>query len=315
VELSKNLMAAHWLVENPTVAFAQDIFTSYSQDQGQTWSKPVKPYSGGDAAEYGFANLYGCAKKSGDDYGLVWLDGRNSSISSSIHSQHDVKGVPLRSTTVQRDNSFSPEQVIDLLACDCCPTSISHSPHGPIVVFRNRDETERRDIFYSRYIAGEWSEAQSVGFDDWHIAGCPVNGPAIASNKSTIAIAWFTAAGGRKKIQLAYSIDGGLTFGAPIEIDHGDFLGRVDLTVNDKKNITISWLGRSSDKVFLEIRMRSYALDGLEIRQISEARLSSDRVNLSGIPKIASIGEDSMMLVGTFDSGKRSILKVYTWFY
>ena len=62
------------------------------------------------------------------------------------------------------------------------------------------------------------------------IAGCPVNGPALAARDGRIAAAWFTMGRNqRPRVLLAVSHDGGESFGKPEAIDSGSPMGRVDL--------------------------------------------------------------------------------------
>ena len=170
VQLSNSLLAAHWLVENPAAPYAYDILVSHSLSNGKTWSKPLTPHTDGTATEHGFVNLY--KGENDQSYGVVWLDGRNASMQSPAGHGHSMSGVALRSAIIGIDGSVYDQQVVDDLVCDCCPTALTHGPQGPVVAYRNRDETEQRDIFYAQLREGQWSLPSSVGFDDWHITGC-----------------------------------------------------------------------------------------------------------------------------------------------
>ena len=44
----------------------------------------------------------------------------------------------------------------------------------------------------SRYVNGKWLAPQSVFNDNWKIAACPVNGPALAAHGRNVAMTWFT---------------------------------------------------------------------------------------------------------------------------
>ena len=81
-----------------------------------------------------------------------------------------------------------------------------------------------------------------VHADNWEINGCPVNGPAIAARGKNVAVAWFAAKDNAPKTQLAFSKDGGRTFGAPIRIDSGTTLGRVGLTLLADGRALVSWI-------------------------------------------------------------------------
>ena len=311
MQFSENLMAAHWLVANPAAPFAYDIFVSHSLDNGKSWSKPLTPHTDGTATEHGFVNLY---KSMGDDlYGVVWLDGRSAAKSAPAGRGHSMPGVALRSAVIGLDGSVHEQKVVDHLVCDCCPTALTQGLQGPIVAYRNRDKTEQRDIYYTQLINGQWSEPSSVGFDDWHISGCPVNGPAISSVENTVAIAWFTAAGGRKSIRLAVSLDGGQTFGAATEIDHGDVIGRVSLAIDGSRQITVSWLTVSATAEATEIQVAVYALNDQILTQVTEESIVLQTKKPNGIPIIASLAKGAGVLAWTGGSVRSPKVNVYSW--
>jgi hypothetical protein len=114
---------------------------------------------------------------------------------------------------------------IDTKVCDCCTTSIATTPEGPIVAFRNRTDTEVRDIHISRFVAGKWTEGTVVHNDGWTIHACPVNGPAVSAHGRDVAVAWFTVKGDEGHAFVAFSADAGRTFGQPIRLDDATSLG------------------------------------------------------------------------------------------
>lgn len=311
VQVSDSVFAAHWLVENPASAFAYNVLTSFSLDRGETWSKTIMPHSDGTATEHGFVNLYNTGAT--DSYGIVWLDGRNSDMNPSSASAHAGGGVALYSAVVRLDGSISAEEPVDQLACDCCPTSVAQGPLGPIVAYRNRDESEQRDIFYSRLINGKWSTPASVGFDDWHITGCPVNGPAIASYADVVAVAWFTAAGGRKRIRLAISHDGGQVFEEPFEVAHGNVQGRVGVVLDASNQVTVSWLSVPTNGELAEIQLRTYSLVEKNLQQINQTSKTIASSKAQGLPVIALGPEGSVILAWTDGSIRSPKVKVFEW--
>ena len=313
VQLSESLMAAHWLVKNPNGSFAYDIFTSHSQNNGKTWSNPVTPHTDGTAVEHGFANIYKTSGEGGEGYGLVWLDSANVSMKIFADSVHSTSGVSLRSALIDLDGSIYEEQLVDFLVCDCCPTALTQGSQGPIVAYRNRDETEQRDIFYTQLRDGHWSKPSPVGFDDWHIAGCPVNGPAIASVGNTVAIAWFTAAGGRKSVRIAISRNGGVTFEPQFEIDHGDTLGRVSLAMDSSKQITVSWLTVPKGSKFAQIQLAAYDLKSGPLSQISQDTIILETNKPVGVPVMASLASGGGILAWTAGGVRGPRVKVFSW--
>ena len=88
-------------------------------------------------------------------------------------------------------------------------TAAAVTAEGPIVAYRDRSEGEIRDIYISRLAGGTWSEPAPVHRDNWKIAACPVNGPALSANGRQVAIAWFTAQGEEGHVFAAFSSDPG----------------------------------------------------------------------------------------------------------
>jgi len=311
VQFSENLMAAHWLVVNPAARFAYDIFVSHSLDLGRTWSKPVTPHTDGTATEHGFVNLY--RGKDDGRYGVVWLDGRNAAMKSPAEHMHSMAGVALRSAMIGLDGSVYDQQVVDDLVCDCCPTALTHGPQGPILAYRNRDETEQRDIFYAQLREGQWSKPTSVGFDDWHITGCPVNGPAISSAGNAIATAWFTAAGGRKSVRLAVSRDGGLMFGLPLEVDHGGIVGRVSLVMDRTQKITVSWLTVPIGTEFAELQLASFNIKDSALSKINQDSITLATKKPIGVPVITALADGTRVLAWTGGGVRSPKVRVFSW--
>src|SRR5436305_1957254 len=123
--------------------------------------------------------------------------------------------------------ALSAEAVVDARVCDCCQTAMTMTSRGPIVVYRDRSANEVRDIAIAPPIAN--AHDVLVHNDQWHLTGCPVNGPRIVANGARAVVAWFTAANEKPSVLVAFSRDGAATFGAPIRVDAGHPVGRADV--------------------------------------------------------------------------------------
>src|SRR5690606_40682603 len=66
-------------------------------------------------------------------------------------------------------------------------------------LYRDRTVDEIRDIHVARLEDGAWRTLPAVHADNWKIAGCPVNGPAIAATGNDAVVAWFSAANDRSE--------------------------------------------------------------------------------------------------------------------
>ena len=94
--------------------------------------------------------------------------------------------------------------------------------------------------------AGEhWTEPAPLATDGWTIHGCPVNGPQLSGDDEALAAAWYTGVGGVPRVYVAFSDDGGATFGPRVRVDEGLPLGRVDIERLDDGSTVAVWLEAS----------------------------------------------------------------------
>ncbi|MEM7220317.1 MAG: hypothetical protein AAF515_18285 [Pseudomonadota bacterium] len=219
---------AAWFVFTDRSAFAYDIRLSQSLDGGRTWEQPFAPHHDGVTGEHGFISF-----AVGATVPLAaWLDGRGGHHAAAESGRGSA--MQLRGRRLDRDLN-APAQLIDERVCDCCPTATAATPAGAIVVYRDRDDDEVRDIYYSRFSNADqrFSAPRPVARDGWRIGGCPVNGPAVAANGAEIAVAWFTGHP-TPRVRAAFSSDGGERFApaltlAGTEATPRDVIGRVGL--------------------------------------------------------------------------------------
>ncbi len=230
VASSDQLLMAHWLVRSGSGTYAYDIALSFSTDAGQTWAEPVAPHRDGVAAEHGFLS----AQPWEGGFALAWLDGRNSTKHGGAMS--------LYFTTLDPVAGPAPEVELDNRVCDCCQTAMGRIPGGLLVAYRDRSLQEIRDISMIRLQAGHWSQPTSVSRDGWQIDGCPVNGPALATQGEAVGVAWYTEADDQPRVLVALSRDAGKTFAEPVRIDEGNPSGRVDLAFAGDGGMIASWL-------------------------------------------------------------------------
>ena len=305
VPAAHDLWAAHWLQKTPGNVYSYDVQVSLSHDRGKSWDLPLTPHTDGTATEHGFVTLF--PQENG--VAAIWLDGRKTA--ESEHGEtvsHDdgssEHGMTLRAVVIQADATLSQGQEIDGLVCDCCQTNVATTEDGPVVVYRDRSENEIRDIYVSRYLDGRWQTGVPVAEDNWQIGGCPVNGPAIAANQSTVAVAWFTAAEGVSRAKLAFSTDSAATFGEPLVIDAKKVLGRVGVALLPDGNAAVSWMKNIGDGR-AEIRLQRFSQYGPAGPLHIIAETSSARI--SGFPQLIAT-RDSLLLAWTdITDGKESV--------
>jgi hypothetical protein len=299
------LMAAHWLERRGQSRAAYDVKLRTSRDGGSTWTSEVTPHRDGTDTEHGFVSFFETPGKD-PGLGLIWLDGREM----AGHGGHGASGgqMTLRSAPVSEQGAPGPEMVIDGRVCDCCQTSAATTDTAVLVAYRDRSDKEIRDIYVSRFENGKWSMGTPVHADNWEINGCPVNGPSIAANGKSVAVAWFSAKDDAPKTQLVFSKDGGRTFGAPVRIDSGITLGRVGLTLLADGRALVSWIDGAGTSTRFTIR--DVRPDGTMGAPIVVGPISGERN--SGFPQVAVSGRTIVAAWTTTQNGVPTGVSVAT---
>jgi hypothetical protein len=304
IELAGSTMWAHWLEYNGEGRYSYGVRVSSSDDGGTTWAPPTWLHDDESPVEHGF----GAMTTVGGETHAVWLDGRQgpeipqmSVRTRSLGAPGGVQGAEATTAIA----GFGPDTLLDERTCDCCPNDIvAVGDDGLVAAYRNRSADEVRDIHVIRYADGAWQAAQAVHEDGWQIAACPVNGPALASADGRVAIAWFTAPDNAPQVNVAFSEDGGESFGAPIRMDTGPATGRVDVVMLEDGTAIVSWIQASGPAPEADAsagRRRPAAVEaGIMARRVSADGRTSEPVVVvptstsrsSGYPRMVKIGGD-----------------------
>ncbi|MGH2610478.1 MAG: hypothetical protein ACRDHF_15465, partial [Tepidiformaceae bacterium] len=220
---------------------------------------------------------------------LVWLDGREMKLAGP--ADEGEGDMTLRFATLTSGGRLGAEALLDARTCECCQTSLARTAGGLVVAYRDRSPEEIRDIAVVRLANGTWTSPLRVAADEWHYPGCPVNGPALSAAGDTVAIAWFTAAANQPRVFAAFSFDGGATWGAPLRVDGGGPVGRVDVELLNDGSATVTWLETRGAQT--DVRARRVRSDGRASRpwRVSE---SSD-ARSSGFPRLLRVGEEILV--------------------
>ncbi len=284
--INSDLWAAHWLQKRPGGTYAYDVRMAFSGD-GVTWQPAISPHDDGTPTEHGFVSMVAL----GEAVGAVWLDGRKTAQTGGHEMNGSAAhgGMTLRWAMIDGSGQVLESTELDSLICDCCQTDLAKLSNGVAVVYRDRSENETRDIGITRLTEVGWSEPALVANDDWQIAGCPVNGPAIDSRADKLAVAWFTGAGNTRQVRMAFSDDGGLRFSEPVTISNGTALGRVDVSWVADGLVVISWLDELDTKT-AALRIRTVARDG-SLGEPHEIALTGSQRS-SGFPHMLRAGGD-----------------------
>ena len=266
-----------------------------SNDQGKTWSKPIITHEDRTATEHGFISI---VPAKGNKFWAIWLDGR---------AFEELRGKGMGYTTVRaalfdKNGKKTKEQIIDNRVCDCCQTTAIKTSAGVLVMYRNRDKKEQRDIGYVLFSKGKWSKPQNLANDGWVIKGCPVNGPSVASRKSKVAVAWFTMGKKQPRVQLSFSADGGKTFDRPVLLDKKEVMGRVNTKMLRNGDAIVSYVTNENEK-----RVAKIIRVSPEGRQTPLATIDS-LGNSNDFPKMALV-KNKLYLTWSEQADKKSVVK------
>ncbi len=287
IALTDGSIAAHWLVKSASSTYAYDVNIARSKDGGKTWGKPVVPHSDKTQTEHGFVSLIPLPDGRA---GAIWLDGRNLKDVKEGGDEHTPLPVSmtLRYAAIDAEGNLSDEMQLDERVCECCQTSAALTSEGAIAVYRDRSDTEIRDIYTVSRQQGSWSTPRAVHADHWEINGCPVNGPSVAADGRRVAVAWYTGANDTPRVKAAFSNDAGASFGKAIEVDDGETLGRVDAILLPDGSALVCWLSGNPEGG--AIKVRRVSSDG----SLGPAAViaKTDISRSSGFPRMARLGDE-----------------------
>jgi hypothetical protein len=277
MRLDDGTLVAEYLQTTDEPNEAYDLRLAFSKDDGRTWSAPVTPHHDGTKTQHGFASLYQIRN---GPLGLVWLDGRRAKLEAS-------DDMSVRAAAFDPDLRQTSESLVDNRACECCPTSVAVGADGPIAAYRDRSDTEVRNIAVSRLVNGSWTAPAPVHDDGWAINGCPVNGPAIAAEGRDVAVAWFTGKDDQGRAWAAFSSDAGATFASPVRLDDEGSLGRVAIAMAGDRAAAAIWIESANGRT--ELRLRQIDASG---RGPSQTLAPFNRDHGRGYPRLVRVKND-----------------------
>lgn len=297
VALPDSSWIVHWLARVPGGVYAYHVRLAISRDRGTTWSRPIVPHRDRSPQEHGFVAMVPWDDSSA---ALVWLDGRNM---KSTSPQHEGEGdMTVRFGTVSSSGRLGDEVQLDDRTCECCQTALARTTGGLIAAYRDRSAEEIRDIAVVRQVGGTWTRPVHVAADNWHYPGCPVNGPALSASGDTVAIAWFTAPAGQARVFVAFSFDGGASWGAPARVDEGAPQGRVDIELVGGGGAIVTWLEATKSQA--EVRARRVDATGGGRAGRSWRVTGTSEARASGFPRLLRLG-DELLFAWTSPQGIR----------
>jgi BNR repeat-like domain len=228
MQVSDKQWMAHWVEMPNESSEAEFVYVSSSTD-GMHWTAPLMAHKDKKQVLHGLASMAVDAK---GEISLFWLH---------TPEGEDGPGYLMR-TVVDATGKDVKEERLDDDVCNCCPTAVAKTSKGLIVAYRSHTKDDIRDIAVIRLENGKWSQSKIVHADNWKLNACPTNAAAVAAKGDKVAVAWYTGAQNAPKVEVAFSTDGGATFGKPAVVSTGHAFGYTSMALDDQGNATISWL-------------------------------------------------------------------------
>ena len=279
--------------------YTYDIHLQLYSKQKNTWKNNILLNQDGIKSEHGFVSML---PYNNDSFFVTWLDGR-----TLVGVSKENEQMTLRAAFIDAEGEISNDILLDDKTCECCNTAATMTANGPVVAYRDRSDTEIRDISIVRFVNGNWTAPKNVYQDHWEIPGCPVNGPAIDSFNDAVALAWFTAENDNPRIQVSFSENQGETFGLQYRVDNGNAIGRVDIVMIDQNNAVVSWM--EPDGIDTLIQILKVSSNGEKNMPITITKTRSERS--SGFPQLEVVA-DKLYVAWTSLEDKIPAIKIVT---
>jgi hypothetical protein len=264
-------------------------FFSQSSNRGLDWSVPAPLTRESESVE----KISVVALPDGRVM-AAWLDGRSAKT-----------GGKLEQLFARFLGAAEPDHLVDPSVCDCCPTALTAFPDGTVLLaYRGRTPEEIRDILVASYLEGQWDPRRANTHDHWKIAGCPVNGPRLASDGPRVAKAWFTGADSEPRVLVATSPDAGGIYTRAVRADLGHPLGRVDTVLLRDGTQLVTWLENTVDK-------NGRATGALYLRRYGPGGNTQPPVRLAVFDDARSAGTPRLALAKDFDTTPAQLLVTF----
>ena len=298
--INGNLILTSYLKKSASGTYNYDVVLSLQKLSGEKIKEDFILHSDGVKSEHGFVSII---PNDNNGFYVTWLDGRNT-VEKKLDGHH--KPMTIRFAEITAGGGVINESELDSATCDCCQTSIAANKNGPIVVYRDRDKKEVRDIYITRQINGAWEAPSPVHKDGWIINGCPVNGPKVAVNFNNLAVSWFTVYNENPIVNLSFSKSNGDSFGTPIKINDHDAIGRVDVAFLNEQEVIVSYM--EGDDVGTYLRIKKVSINGKVSEPITISKIDGGRN--TGVPQLEIFNSEIFIVWTVFVDEKNQLKSV-----
>jgi hypothetical protein len=277
--LAGGTFMAHWIEQPEGSDDAEFVYVSASKD-GVHWTAPAMANKDRSPFQHGLASMIDSGN---GEASILWLQALKG----------EDNPAQLMRTVVNADGHAIKEETLDSDVCTCCPTSVVKTGKGLLVAYRGHNAQDIRDIYLIRFENGKWLPSKNVYADKWKIDACPTNAAVAAAKGDNVAIAWYTAAGDKPRVEAAFSADGGATFGKPVVVNTAQAYGYASTVLDDDGSAIVSWLeqGGGAGRVMAR-RVSANGVAG-PVTQVAQG----SRMDL-GYPRLLHAGSDTWIAWG-----------------
>ena len=272
-------LLAEWVEVPKEASEAEYIYVSSSKD-GIQWTTPVMANRDRSPVQHALVSMAASGER---EASLIWLEAPKGEDAPSI----------LKRTIVSSDGKVLKEESLDQDVCTCCPTSVVKTARGMLVAYRDHTPKEIRDIAVVRFENGRWLPSKILNPDKWEINACPVNGASAAAQDNRVAIAWYTEADDKPRVQLVFSSDAGNTFTKPMLVSTGYALGHASTALEDGGGAFVSWMEEGDKSSRVVARFISAAGVAGPVIQIAQGSTQS-----LGYPRLLHAGNENWIAWG-----------------
>ena len=311
-------LTAQWFQKSGPDAHGYNGWFSRSADGGRTWRTPAR-------LGHEFVAL---APLSQGRTLAVWLEStRKTDPHAAPRPKRDpnaprpvkdptapyAPSMKLLARLLAPDGKSLGDWTVDPDVCTCCQNTVAVLPGDRVfVAYRGHTRDEIRDNLHTTFdlATASWSKPTTLRDDGWKIAACPVNGPAADSLGSALAVSWFTAAEGIARVFARISVDSGTAFTAPVQIDLGRPIGRLETVALPDRSAVILWLEMKSEKNAAGLYARRLFPDG----RLSAPQLltTTTQARTGGFPR-AALRLDGSLLISYTQTGDSPQVRTLTF--
>jgi hypothetical protein len=281
ISLADGTLLAHWVEKGSgkDSSDAEFVFVSSSHD-GTHWTPPAMAHHDHAMVQHGLASMVASGPR---EASLLWL----------WAPKGEDAPVTLMRTVVDAEGKEVKEEPLDTDVCSCCPTSVVKTAKGILAAYRDHTSKDIRDIAVLRLENNRWSTSKILHADNWEINACPVNAASASAKDDRVAIAWYTEANDKPKVQLVFSSDSGTTFSKPTVVNTGDTLGYASTALAGDGGAVVSWIEEGDKQSRVMVRSVSPAGVAAPVLQVAEGSRTS-----LGYPRLIRSGTETWIAWG-----------------